>query len=221
MKIFLSIMRPFIAYLALSMGTFFMLTMIIEYSSFRTDIHFLKLKQVYLPITIWRVCFYIHVFSSVLALAAGLTQFSGHIQRKYKKVHRTIGKIYVIVVLLVNFPTALVLAYYANGLLPTKIAFTLLDCLWFFFTFRAYTAIRKKKIIEHKEFMIRSFALTFSAITLRTWNIVLSETFPGTDQLTLYMIDAWMGFVPNLLVAEWLIRRKRKLSALKTERIHK
>jgi hypothetical protein len=47
-----------------------------------------------------------------------------------------------------------------------------------------------------------------SAVTLRTWKIIfLSMVY--IDPLHLYMIDAWMGFVPNLLFAEWLIRRKR------------
>ena len=54
--------------------------------------------------------------------------------------------------------------------------------------------------------MIRSYALSFSAITLRTWKIILSHSFQ-VDPASLYMIDAWMGFVPNLLFAEWLIRR--------------
>lgn len=185
-----------------------MLTMIIDYSSFRTDIHFLLQKQQYIDIPVWKVSFYIHVFSSILALAAGFTQFSNYILKNHKRLHRTIGKIYVINILLVNFPSGMVLAIYANGLLPTKIAFVILDCLWFYFTLRAYIAIRKKKIREHKEFMTRSYALTFSAITLRTWKIILSAVF-NWDPLTLYMVDAWMGFVPNLLFAEWLIRRKK------------
>ena len=57
--------------------------------------------------------------------------------------------------------------------------------------------------------MIRSFALTFSAITLRSWKIVLTNVF-HPDPLTLYMIDAWIGFVPNLLLAEWLIWKAQR-----------
>jgi len=194
-----------------------MLTMIIDYSSLRTDIHFLRLKQDYIHISWWRIAFYVHVFSSVLALAAGFTQFSNNILKKHKRLHRTIGKIYVINVLLVNFPAGMILAVYANGLLPTKIAFVILDSLWFYFTLRAYIAIRKGKIREHKEFMIRSYALTFSAITLRTWKIILSDVL-HLDPLTSYMMDAWMGFVPNLLFAEWLIRRK-SLSSFKDKHV--
>ena len=190
-----------------------MLHMAIEYSSFETDIHFLRYKQEYINIPLWKAAFYTHVFSSVLALAAGLTQFSDIILKKYRRLHRIVGWIYAVDILIVNFPAAMIMAYYANGLLPSKIAFILLDCLWFWFTLKAVIAARNKEINKHKRFMIRSFALTFSAITLRSWKIILSSVF-HPDPLTLYMIDAWMGFVPNLLLAEWLIWKTNKKQAI-------
>jgi uncharacterized membrane protein len=205
-----TILSSFIAYVVLCLGTYLMLRMAIEYSSFKPDIHFLQYKQDYIVIPLWKTAFYIHVFSSVLALAAGLTQFSDHVLKNYRRLHRIVGWIYVVTILIINFPAALVMAYYANGLLPSKIAFTILDCLWFWFTLKAVLAARKRDINQHKRFMIRSFALTFSAITLRSWKIILTNTF-HPDPLTLYMIDAWIGFVPNLLLAEWIIWRvKRK-----------
>jgi uncharacterized membrane protein len=187
--------------------------MAIEYSSFKTDIHFLQYKQEYIDIPLWKAAFYIHVFSSVLALAAGLTQFSDTILKKYRPLHRIVGWVYAVVILIVNFPAAMIMAYYANGLLPSKIAFILLDCLWFWFTLKAVMAARNKDLKMHKRFMIRSFALTFSAITLRSWKIILASVF-HPDPLTLYMIDAWIGFVPNLLFAEWLIWKTNKKQAI-------
>ncbi|WP_207625740.1 DUF2306 domain-containing protein [Niastella populi] len=187
--------------------------MAIEYSSFETDIHFLRYKQDYINIPLWKAAFYTHVFSSVLALAAGLTQFSDVILKKYRRLHRIVGWIYAVDILIINFPAAMIMAYYANGLLPSKIAFILLDCLWFWFTLKAVIAARNKEINKHKRFMIRSFALTFSAITLRSWKIILAGVF-HPDPLTLYMIDAWMGFVPNLLLAEWFIWRTNKKQAI-------
>jgi uncharacterized membrane protein YozB (DUF420 family) len=119
------------------------------------------------------------------------------------------GRVYVFDVLFINFPTGMLMAFYANGHLPTKIAFIILDSLWFWFTLKAFLEIRKGNIRTHKQFMIRSYALTFSAITLRTWKIILSSLFVIAP-VTLYMMEAWLGFVPNLLFAEWLIRKRRK-----------
>lgn len=211
MKTTTYILGSLIAYLMLCVATFLMLQMAIDYSSFKTDIHFLQFKQDYIGIPWWKAAFYTHVFSSVLALAAGLTQFSAHVLKNHRRLHRVVGWIYTADILIINFPAALIMAYYANGLLPSKIAFTILDCLWFWFTYKAVIAARNRKFDEHKRFMIRSYALTFSAITLRSWKIILASTL-HPDPLTLYMIDAWMGFVPNLLLAEWLIwiRKKEK-----------
>lgn len=208
MKIALTILSSFFVYLVLSLGTLLMLRMAVDYSSFKTDIHFLQYKQAYLPNVYWRTAFYVHVFSAIIALAAGFTQFSSFILKRYRAVHRWVGKTYLVVILVVNFPAAMIMAVYANGLWPSRIAFILLDCLWFYFTWRAYKEARKGNITAHKQFMIRSYALTFSAITLRTWKIILVNTF-HPDPLTLYMIQAWLGFVPNWLFAEWLIWRQR------------
>lgn len=121
------------------------------------------------------------------------------------------GKMYAYNIMLINFPAGMIMAFYANGEWPSKIAFIILDTLWLLFTYKAVIAVKAGDIKAHKRFMIRSFALTCSAITLRLWKLILSHTF-NIDPQILYMIDAWMGFVPNLLFAEWLIT-KMKLQA--------
>ena len=192
-----------------------MLLAVAQYFSFNDHVGFLQFKQEYLHIGIWKAAFYVHVFSAIIALFAGFTQFSPNVLKKHKKLHRTIGKIYAVDILLVNFPAGMIIAVYANGLLPTKMAFVILDILWVAFTYIAVMAARQKKFKIHREFMIRSYALTFSAVTLRLWKIILSHNF-HFDPLTVYMMDAWLGFVPNLLFAEWLIRNKNaSLSALR------
>lgn len=209
----LQILRIFVAYFVISIACFLMLRLIAGYLEFRGDEQFLAYKQDYIGNPVWKAAFYIHVFTAVLALFAGFTQFSQELLRENKALHRFMGKLYVCNILFINVPVGMVLAIYANGQLVGKTAFVLLDCLWFWFTYRAYQCARQKKFVEHKRFMIRSFALTFSAITLRSWKEIISHSF-AIDSAQLYMIDAWLGFVPNLIVAEFLIRGKlRWLSA--------
>lgn len=58
--------------------------------------------------------------------------------------------------------------------------------------------------------MMRSYALTLSAITLRAWKYAVVFLFEPRP-MDLYRVVAWLGFVPNVLLVEWLIyRRKRK-----------
>jgi len=202
------IIRIFLIYLALSVGCFLMLRIILEYTSFKDKVQFLAYKQAYVHNPIWRTAFYVHVFSAIIALLAGFTQFSRDFLKNHKKLHRLFGKIYVWDILAVNVPAGMILAVCANGLLPGRIAFVLLDSLWFWFTFQALKSAIKRDFPNHKKYMIRSYALTFSAVTLRTWKLILSHTVT-IDPIYLYMIDAWMGFVPNLLVAEYIIRARK------------
>jgi len=206
-KLIIQTFKDIVFYLIICVATFLMLRMIIGYGGLNLNYEFLSQKQDLIHNKVWLSAFYIHVFTSLFTLIAGFTQFSNFILVHHKKLHRSFGKMYVVAVLCINFPTGFILAIYASGLWPSKIAFLILDSLWFWFTFRAYTTAIQKNFNLHKQYMIRSYALTFSAITLRTWRIILSAIFV-ISPLHLYMIDAWMGFVPNLLMAELIIRRK-------------
>ena len=190
---------------------------IAQYFTMDTTVGFLAAKQDYLPIRVWRIAFYTHVFSSIFTLLAGGVQFSSYILSRHRRIHRWIGRLYVADVLLVNVPAGLVMGIYANGLLPSKIAFLILDSLWFWFTLKAYLSARKRNFVAHRRYMIRSYALTFSAVTLRTWKLILVHSLT-IDPTTLYMIDAWLGFVPNLLFAEWLLRGEKKGKVKKANR---
>jgi len=200
-----------LGFLFLNLGTMVMLRMVYEYSSFDDQVGFLQLKQDYLHVKIWKTAFYVHVFFSVLTLLAGFTQFSAVFLQRYRPLHRILGRVYAANVLFINVPAGLVMAIYANGGLLGKAAFLILDLLWFWFTLKAILDARNGDFAGHRDFMIRSYALTLSALTLRTWNLILSY---GTDlpEETVYLMNAWLGFVPNLLVAEWLIARRRRKS---------
>jgi hypothetical protein len=202
------IFRNVAIYLLLSITIFLMLKGIVRYIPMQDNIGFLQFKKDYLHIYPWKIAFYTHVFSVFFALVAGFTQFSNTVLKDHKNIHRLMGKIYAIDILFINFPAAMIMAIYANGHLPGKMAFVVLDCLWFYFTLMAMIKVRKRDFKAHKQFMIRSYALTLSAVTLRTWKIIILG-FVYIDPLHLYMIDAWLGFVPNLLFAEWLIRRRK------------
>jgi uncharacterized membrane protein len=206
-KIFIPIIKEFCVYTLLLLGTFILAKTIVQYTSLETTIGFLASKQLYIHNSIWRIAFYTHVFTSLFILLAGFTQFNLSLRLRYPFIHKLIGKLYISLILFVNFPAGFIMAIYANGFLPSKISFIILDVLWFAFTLQSFLAIRKMDIESHKNNMIRSYALTCSAITLRSWKLIINSIMV-IDPNTLYMIDAWLGWVPNLLFAEYVIRRK-------------
>jgi uncharacterized membrane protein len=198
-------LKNILLYAVLCAGILLMLRTIVSYTSFEDTTGFLKYKQDFVQVPVWRAAFYIHVFASIFTLLAGLTQFNRDILHSYPRLHRWIGKAYVFNILFVNFPSAFIMAICAYGFLPSKIAFVTLDVLWFWFTMKAWIDVRNKNIEGHRRNMIRSYALTCSALTLRLWKLILTSA-TSLDPVTIYMIDAWVGFIPNLIMAEIFIR---------------
>ena len=181
-----------------------MLRIIFIYIPVQTDVGFLQLKQSYIHITEWRIAFFVHVFSSMLALLAGFTQFSKSLLKRKPALHRAFGYIYVIDVLLVTGPAGLLMSFYANGGISSRIAFVMLSVLWIYFTAIALYKARVKNFKTHRIFMIRSFALTLSAVTLRIWKVLLAN-FTDIPPMDRYRIIAWLGWTLNLIAAELII----------------
>lgn len=180
----------------------------VNYIPYSTDVGFLRIKQQYIDIDHWRIAFFIHVYASMWVLLAGFTQFSKWIQRNNPKLHRTMGYIYVVNVLLITGPAGLLMGFYANGGIPSRIAFVTLALLWIFFTAMALIKARQKDFKAHRNYMIRSYALTISALTLRAWKFAITNNFE-LPPMDVYRAVAWLGWVPNLIFAEWLIQRTK------------
>ncbi len=202
------------ALILLAFFSFLMLRIIFIYIPVKNDAGFLQLKQEYIHITEWRVAFFTHVFTSILVLVAGFTQFSKKFLKQQPKLHRTVGYVYVINILMVTGPSGLLMSFYANGGVSSQTAFVLLSVLWMGFTAMALYKAIKKDFKAHRIFMIRSFALTLSAITLRCWKVLLVN-FTDIQPMDRYRIIAWLGWTLNLIIAEWIIykyfNRKKQL----------
>jgi len=191
-----------------------MASITMAYIPYNTDVGFLRIKQQYISIDHWRTAFFIHVYASMWVLFAGFTQFSKKLLREKPKLHRTLGTIYVVDVLLITGPAGLVMGFYANGGTFSRIAFVLLALLWIFFTAMALIKAKQKKFKEHRNYMIRSYALTLSALTLRAWKYGITNTM-AIPPMDVYRIVAWLGWVGNLIFAEFLIYRYKRKTAYK------
>lgn len=178
------------------------------YLAFDDRVAFLRIKQSVVNIPWWKAAFYVHVFTSIFLLIAGFTQFSTRLLKQYPGVHRGVGKLYIVVLLFLSGPAGFLLAIKANGGIWSQLAFTMLAVLWWWFTWQAWRSVRKGHYQKHQDFMWRSFALTLSAVTLRSWKwlIVFIWAPPPMDT---YRLVAWLGWVPNLLLVEWWIRRQK------------
>lgn len=152
-----------------------------------------------------KAVFTLHVSFAPLALGIGALQFFHGIRRRKPIVHRWLGRAYAVAVLIAGL-AGLALAL---GSLDRPIAaagFGMLSVIWLFVTFRGVQLARAGRFGEHRKWMIRSFALTFAAVTLRLQLPVLIAAL-GMDYVEASAILGWSCWVPNLLVAEWLLLR--------------
>lgn len=186
----------------------FMLQIVLQYLPAQSDTAFLGIKQDYVHLPFYLAAFYIHVFTAILALPAGFTQFSPWLLKHHPAVHRLNGKIYVLSIVLLGAPSGFLIGMFANGGLISRISFCTLALLWIVFTYLAYQKAIQKKFRQHEAFMYRSFALTLSAISLRAWKYILVGIF-HPHPMDVYRLIAWLGWVPNLMLAEYLIYKKR------------
>lgn len=199
---------PFVLMTALA---FLLFATTLVYWSFKPDVNFLLTKQdlVYQPL--WRTAFYIHIFGGMLAIITGPLQFITRWRERYLSFHRATGKIYVSSIILIGAPTGLYMAFYATGGTPASLGFIVMSALWFYTTFMGLHTIRKGQVEKHKRWMIRSYAVTFSAVTLRLWVPILS-LYLTMEHLLVIIVTAWISWLFNLVAAECIIYFKNSKS---------
>ena len=149
-------------------------------------------ERVYLSTIPWLII--PHVLCGITALLIGPVQFSSRLRRHNPKFHRVFGRIYVSSVFIAA-PLAVIMANHRHD--PHAIHFVAANVVqagtWIVATAAAFLTARNRYIQQHREWMVRSYALTF--------------TFVGTR--VLQPIPAWnrhseAGFAMEIIVITFL-----------------
>jgi uncharacterized membrane protein len=152
----------------------------------------------------------LHIAGGMGALLAGPWQFSQKLRKRTLNFHRWLGRFYLLEVALGSI-AGFAMAVVSEQGLPTHLGFGILAVLWFYTGLQAYRMVRRGNIEAHRQWMIRNYALSLAAVTLRNYVplmlFVLHWPFPRT-----YVTVSWLCWIPNLLVAEWMVRRQRLLA---------
>jgi hypothetical protein len=176
-----------------------------SYLGFNPDVYFPQQRLVYMTHSMGIMS---HIIGAMLTVLIGPFLFLPGLRRKrWLNIHRWLGRIYLLGVL-IGGVAGLYMSSLAYGGAIAQLGFAFIGLLWLFTGFKAYQHIRNKRIEEHREWMMRNYAMTFAAVTLRLWQGVFQVS--GVDFITGYMIVAWLSWIPNLLVIEGVIWRLRK-----------
>ncbi|MFL6197652.1 MAG: DUF2306 domain-containing protein [Thermoanaerobaculia bacterium] len=150
---------------------------------------------------------YVHLLGGAVALAAGPFQFLAKLRAKRPGLHRVLGRVYVVSILS-SGTGGFILAFVSQEGMAAHLGFASLAVAWIVTGALAYRRIRVRDVAGHRDWMLRSYALTLAGVTLRIY-LPLS-LLAGVPFAYAYPAISWLCWVPNLLVVERLVSRRRR-----------
>jgi uncharacterized membrane protein len=160
----------------------------------------------------------VHIFTAAVALVLGPLQFMSRVRAR-RPIHRTIGRVYLLVGVLPSAVTAIPVAMW-SGRLMTQIGLTTAAALWLITGGLAYRAARRHDFTGHRNWMMRNYALTFLAVTSRIFiPLLLLVQLPfngdnagsiGENVPSIIPVGQTIGWIINLVVVESIIRRRHR-----------
>lgn len=152
-----------------------------------------------------------HLLGGMTALVIGPLQFSKTFRNRYLKTHRTMGKLYIIAIIIGSFCAiymSFTVALQVN--IAWCIALFFLALSWLVSVLMAYRMIRLKRISQHREWMIRSYVITFAFVLFRFLNessvvISLMETFEERGPTAI-----WVSWSVPMFFTEVILQWNKK-----------
>jgi uncharacterized membrane protein len=107
-----------------------------------------------------------HTLAGIFALLIGPINFSSRIRQEHFKLHRVLGRVYVVSVF-IGAATGVALASGRPGFPGTFMQ----AAAWVVCTTAALITARNRQIIQHRQWMARSYAVTFTFVSSRVLNL--------------------------------------------------
>jgi uncharacterized membrane protein len=146
-----------------------------------------------------RLALAFHASFAGVALLIGPFQIVEEFRIRWRRLHRTLGWVYVIAVAIAAV-AALVLAPQTNFGPIAGFGFLTLAILWLIATGTALWTAIQRRFRDHRRWILRSYALTAAAITLRV--LLPASAVMGLPAGPSYRAIAWMCWLINLGIVE-------------------
>jgi len=152
-----------------------------------------------------------HLLGGITALIIGPFQFSTSFRNRYLKIHRTLGKIFIIAIIIGAF-CAIYMSFTVAPQVNVSwsISLFVLALVWLVSVLMAYRMIRLKRIPQHREWMIRTYVITFAFVLFRFINESsmarsLMETFEERGPTAI-----WLSWAVPLFITEVILQWHKK-----------
>lgn len=151
-----------------------------------------------------------HAICGVLATFVGPLQFSSRLRARSLALHRLLGRVYVYAIFIAGTSAIAIQVLHHD---PLLIATVVQAGAWMLCTGVAVLTARNGHIAQHRQWMIRSYAVTFTFISTRALNFIpawlLMDAVPET--YTIMIFTMLSGFVIPDLAFHWReITRSRR-----------
>ena len=153
--------------------------------------------------------FYIHIFSGPVVLFNGLILMSDYIRRQYGGLHRFLGRVQVVVLLMFVLPSSVVMSRHAFGGWPAGLSFCLLSAVTASCAIVGVVYARRGRYDRHRQWMLRCYILICSAVALRLISGAAGLIGVPSAEAA-YVVAAWISWLLPLATYE-IVERLAKL----------
>ncbi len=170
-------------------------------------------------IGVYRTAFYVHIFSGPVVLVNGLILLSENLRRRHRVWHRRLGWFQVVVLLVFVLPTSALMSRHAFGGWTAGLSFLLLSALTASCAIVGVVYARRRRYDQHRRWMLRSYVLICSAISLRLISGTIGLVGTSNPEQA-YIFAAWCSWLLPLAAYEiverwygpWASRRTESLT---------
>ena len=155
---------------------------------------------------------YLHIIPGILFMICGPFQFIGKIRKTHINIHRFTGRVFIICGLVTGIMAIPISILFPQGGATETSATLTFSLILLFSILKAFYHIKRKEVLIHREWMIRTYMIGMGVGTVRLW-IPLLAIFTNLKFEDLFGIAFWLAFTMHLIFAEvWInVSRKKKI----------
>ncbi len=157
--------------------------------------------------------FYIHIFSGPVVLFNGLILMSEYVRRHHGGLHRFLGRVQVMVLLLFVLPSSVVMSRHAFGGWPAGLSFVLLSAATASCAIVGVVHARRGRYDRHRRWMLRCYLLICSAVALRLISGTAGLVGAPSPEAA-YVVAAWSSWLLPLAAYEIVERLPKHRPAI-------
>lgn len=154
---------------------------------------------------VYRVAFYVHIVSAPVVLFNGLVLLSESVRRRRSGLHRLLGRLQVVVLLVFVLPSGVVMSRHAFGGRMASLSFLVLSVATAGCAILGVVHARRRRYDRHRRWMLRCYILICSAVALRLISGAAGLIGVPNPE-TAYIVASWCSWLLPLAIYEFLER---------------